>query len=59
MHPAGECMDGDCVLFSPPPGTAEVAAASLAEPAYPYPPFVDLDDPKFGATDDDDIVRFG
>jgi hypothetical protein len=35
----------------PPP--AEVAAATLAEPARDYPAFIDLDDPSYGVVDDD------
>ncbi len=55
VHPTGERLDDDCVVFSPSPGTAaEVAAATLASPARDYPPFVDLDDPVFGVNEDDD-----
>ncbi len=54
VHPTGERMDDECVVFRDPSGTtAEVA---LASPARDYPPFVDLDDPVFGVTDDDDIA---
>jgi len=56
IHPSGERMDDDCVVFRDPPATsAEVAAATLAAPAHDYPVFVDLDDPVFGVADDDDI----
>ncbi len=63
-HPTGERLDDACVVFpDPPPATAptaaEVAAAALAEPVRDYPPFIDLDDPVYGVTDDDDVVGFG
>jgi len=46
VHPTGERMDDDCVVFSPPPGTAaQVAAANLVGPVRDYPSFIDLDDP--------------
>jgi len=55
VHPTGERMDDECVVFRDPPATkAEVA---LADPARDYPPFVDLDDPVFGV-DDDEVVGF-
>jgi len=61
VHPSGERMDDDCVVFRDPPATSvEVAAPTLAGPARDYPPFVDLDDPAFGVADDDDAaVGFG
>ncbi len=61
MHPTGERLDDDCVVFSRPLGTAsQLAAATLAEPPPDYPPFIDLDDPKYGVSDDDDeAVGFG
>jgi len=53
-------MDEDCVVFSPPPGTAaQVAAATLASPARDYPPFIDLDDPVYGVADDEPDSWFG
>ncbi len=60
VHPTGERMDDDCVVFSPPPGTAaQVAAATLASPIRDYPPFIDLDDPVYGVADDDPDAWFG
>jgi len=57
VHPSGERRVADCVVFRDPPATsAEGAAATLAAPAHDYPVFVDLDDPVFGVTDDDDIA---
>ncbi len=59
-HPSGERMDDECVVFSEPAGTpAQVAAAALASPAQDYPDCIDLDDPVYGADDDEDEVRFG
>ncbi len=59
VHPTGERLDDDCVVFSPPPGTAaEVAAATLAGPIRDYPPFIDLDDPVYGIADDN-VVGLG
>jgi len=49
VHPTGERLDDDCVVFSPPPDTAaQVAAATPASPIRDYPPFIDLDDPVYG-----------
>ncbi len=60
VHPTGERLDDDCVVFSPPPGTAaEVAAATLASPIRDYPPFIDLDDPAYGVADDEPDAWFG
>ncbi|MCA1656568.1 MAG: HNH endonuclease, partial [Actinobacteria bacterium] len=67
VHPTGERLDDDCVVFSDPPvpatataTAAEVAAATLASPIRDYPPFVDLDDPVFGVhADEDEVVGFG
>ncbi len=59
-HPTGERLDDNCVVFSPPPGTAgQVAAATLASPARDYPPFIDLDDPVYGVADDEPDAWFG
>ncbi len=60
VHPTGEHLDDDCVVFSPPPGTAaQVAAAALASPVRDYPPFIDLDDPVYGVADDEPDAWFG
>ncbi len=50
VHPSGERMDDECVVFRDPPG-----------PVPDYPLFVDLDDPVFGVAeqDDDEAVGFG
>ncbi len=40
VHPSGERINDECVVFSPPPGaTAKAAAAALANPARDYPPY--------------------
>jgi len=49
-------MDDECVVFRDPPATT--GEVTPAGPARDYPPFVDLDDPVFGVTDDD-VVGFG
>ncbi|MDQ6797192.1 MAG: hypothetical protein M3011_04040, partial [Actinomycetota bacterium] len=56
VHPTGERMDDECVVFRDPPATK--AEMALADPARDYPPFVDLDDPVFGV-DEDEAAGFG
>jgi len=57
VHPSGERVNDECVVFSPPPGTATkvAAAAALASPARDYLPFVDLADPAFGVANNYEI----